>query len=307
LRTVSRRYIQVEPRQQREAAHRRAATRCATSGAGGHGVVGRLGAAAARRSIGARSGSAHSRTPRRRADASHSSRFQQQQPSKGTSRVLRSAIVQYSVTARVASDAERVEHRGERLVVHVAQQALPGEEADQADDAADVDGQHAARQGGDAEEDPPSASRFGSSTVRYGATNGARRVGPSRSGSRFGSSVPANTPTAMLENTTSSTTTAPTNRPPRYCHFVIGAAKKNDSVRYSKSCWTARPHSAAITVEPNSPRKPDRLRDRVRRVDPDLAAAEDDVRAGDRATGGGGPQHRRAPRRPTKYTQSTSA
>ena len=34
----------------------------------------------------------------------------------------------------------------------------------------------------------------------------------------------------------------------------MGAVKKKDSVRCSKSCCTARPASAAITVRPNIPR-----------------------------------------------------
>ena len=57
---------------------------------------------------------------------------------------------------------------------------------------------------------------------------------------------------------------------------VIGAVKKNGSMRYSKSCWTARPMTAATTVSADHAEERDGLRDRVRRVDPHLAAAERD-------------------------------
>jgi len=67
------------------------------------------------------------------------------------------------------------------------------------------------------------------------------------------------------------TTTAPVT-PPKYCHFRIGAVKKKCSVRFR------RPADRRPTV----PRRPwrrscehgGRLRDRVRRIDPDLAAAK---------------------------------
>ena len=70
----------------------------------------------------------------------------------------------------------------------------------------------------------------------------------------LGSSVPAKMPSPMLVNTTNSTASAPAKRPARYCALLMGAVKKKDSVRCSKSCCTARPDSAAMTVSPNMPR-----------------------------------------------------
>ena len=70
-----------------------------------------------------------------------------------------------------------------------------------------------------------------------------------------GSSVASQAPRPMLVNTTSSTQKAPTKRPPRYCALPIGEVKKKLCVRCSKSCCTARPMMAAITVMPNMPRK----------------------------------------------------
>ena len=69
-----------------------------------------------------------------------------------------------------------------------------------------------------------------------------------------GSKVAQNAPSTMLVNTTHTTASAPMKRPPRYCHLSIGEVKKNVCARYSKSCCTARPMMAAITVVPNSPR-----------------------------------------------------
>ena len=101
---------------------------------------------------------------------------------------------------------------------------------------------------------PPSTTMFGSSIVKYGVAYAARRNGPTRSGSIPGSSSPAAAPSPMPDRITISTATAPTKRPPRYSKRRIGAVKKNASVRYSKSCCTARPITAAITVSAAMPR-----------------------------------------------------
>jgi len=61
-------------------------------------------------------------------------------------------------------------------------------------------------------------------------------------------------PSATLEKMKSRMTSAPAKRPSRYCHLRIGAVKKKGSVRFSKSCSTARPMIAATTVRPIIPR-----------------------------------------------------
>ena len=60
-------------------------------------------------------------------------------------------------------------------------------------------------------------------------------------------------PRPMLVKMTSSTPSAPTKRPIRYCALLIGDVKKKLCVRCSKSCCTARPMIAAITVTPKMP------------------------------------------------------
>ena len=70
-----------------------------------------------------------------------------------------------------------------------------------------------------------------------------------------GSSVARKAPRPIEANTTTSTPKAPRKRPPRYWSLPIGDVKKNACVRYSTSCWTARPITAAITLTPNRPRK----------------------------------------------------
>jgi hypothetical protein len=69
-----------------------------------------------------------------------------------------------------------------------------------------------------------------------------------------GSASPARPPTAIDDRITSSTMAAPVKRPPRYASLEIGAVWKNDSVRYSASCWIARPMIAPMTVSAAKPR-----------------------------------------------------
>ena len=66
---------------------------------------------------------------------------------------------------RVRRDAERVEHRRDRLVVHVAQQSLRRQVADQGQHAADVDRQHPPRQRGEQKNNPPRTMTLGSRIV----------------------------------------------------------------------------------------------------------------------------------------------
>jgi len=68
-----------------------------------------------------------------------------------------------------------------------------------------------------------------------------------------GSAVAANAPSPIAANTISTAPSAPRKRPARYCSFAIGAVKKKLCMRCSKSCCTARPMIAAITVTPSRP------------------------------------------------------
>ena len=104
---------------------------------------------------------------------------------------------------------------------------------------------------------PPRTMRFGSRTVKYGIDVGERahrsdavRVDPRQPTAERAAQRDAR------QDDEQSTAIAPAKRPDRYSHFRIGALKKKCSTRYSKSCCTARPMSAAMTVERRTGRGP---------------------------------------------------
>ena len=129
-------------------------------------ACGRAGPAPPRRTRSARTQRATMTAPM----PSQSSRFHSSTPSSGTSRLLRSEIVQYSVRTLTARAAERVDQRRQGPVVGIAHQLLRDQPADQHQHAADVDRQHLLRRRGEAEEDRADHQRVRQQHARGRAT-----------------------------------------------------------------------------------------------------------------------------------------
>ena len=167
--------------------------------------------------------------------------------------------------------AERVEQRRQRLVVDVAQQLLRDRGSRSA--AARCRCRPAASAASARRGRRRAAPITSDVRQQHGGVGRERRrrSASGRGGRRRcpGSRVRERRRRARCwRRSTSSTPSAPRKRPPRYCDLPIGAVKKKRSVRYSKSCCTARPMIAAMTVDADHAEEGDRLRERVRRVDP---------------------------------------